>query len=150
MVICKLRQRRALRVEVIQAHVAIRLNHDGNAALRLRPDPVGESLFDDESEIVIRIGLGKQIAHERGLARAGHSKQNGELRGARKKIADANQVVIRAVVKRFRPVEVPREGGGQGKQVGEPFVQAVIRVMIVGPPDPARPCLEPDILRRGR
>ena len=126
------------------------MNHNRSAALRLRPDSVGESLFDDESEIVIGISLGEQIADERGLARAGHSKQNGKLRRAREKITYADKIVIRAVVQRFRPVEVPREGGGQRKHVGEPFVQAVIRVVIVGSPDPAGPRLKPDVLRRGR
>ena len=81
---------------------------------------------------------------------ARHAEQDRELRRAREKIADANQVVIRSVVKGFGPFEMTRKSRGERKQIGEPFVQAVIGMRIVCSPRPARPCLEPDVLCRGR
>ena len=75
-----------LRVEVVQAHVAVRLDHNGSAALRLRPDPVGKPLLDDEGEFVIRISLRKQVANECGLPRAGHAEQDRKLRVPERKL----------------------------------------------------------------
>ena len=117
-------QRSALRIEIVEGQVAVGLDHDGSAAQCLRPDTVGKPLFENEGEVVIRVGLRKQIAHERGLPRPSHPEQDRELRRAGKEIADTDQVVIRSIVKRFGAVEVPREGGGERKQIGEPFVQA--------------------------
>jgi hypothetical protein len=72
----KISQRSALRVEVIEGQIAVRLDHNGSATLRLCPDPVGKPLLDDEGEVVIGVALRKQVAYEGGLPRAGHAEQD--------------------------------------------------------------------------
>ena len=98
------RERKSLRVEVVDGDVAVRLNDDGFGVgfNRLGVNAVGQPLLNDDGVGEVAFGLRKQVADGDGFSGPAHAQQNGVLRETVPDRAgegfDSNQILVRAFV----------------------------------------------------
>ena len=149
-------KRQPLGVEIVEGQRAVGLEDDRLCARvhGLRVDAVGKPLLDEHRVMVIRLGLGQQVAHVDRLAGTRHAEHHRVLRTTVARFTrerlDADDVLLIAVVDRLRRGEVPGERAGKRQQVGQVVtlrIKAVRGVLAPGPAGPAH--VEEFLGRRG-
>ncbi len=149
-------EREAMRVEVVDRQVAVRLEDD-RARVWLDGacvEFVGEPFLDDDGVVVEGFGLREEVADCDALACAAHAQQDRMLRrgasaGSGKR-RHADEVALRSLVERLGVRKVAGECRTEREHVREIARLGVELAVRIAPPRPAGPALEEHLLRRRR